>query len=77
LGVVKKMCGADQYGAPPMYGLKDGQAGAPATVAMAQGPAAPAAVPAWVPTAVAAANGPAGPAGALALAARKRRSARG
>jgi hypothetical protein len=45
-GAVKRACGVDQYEAPPMAGLKDGQAGAPATVAVAKGPMVPAAAPA-------------------------------
>jgi hypothetical protein len=52
-----------------------------ATAVVAQDPAAPAAVPIGVPTAAETSKGPAapvvGPAGELALAARKRRLARG
>jgi hypothetical protein len=80
-GAAKKVCDVDQYEAPPMDGLKDGQAGAPATAAVAQGPAALAAMPVKVPMAAATSMGPvapaAGPAGALMPAVRKRRPTRG
>jgi hypothetical protein len=77
-GATKKACDVDQYGAPPMDGSKDGQAGAPATVptgatataAVVQGPAMLTAVPAGVPMTSIASKGPAG---VLALAARKGR----
>jgi hypothetical protein len=88
-GAVKKACGVDQYGAPPMDELKNGQAGAlatvhvgvPATAAVAQGSATPVAVPTRASTAVAASKEPTapttGPAGALAPTVRKRRPVRG
>jgi hypothetical protein len=60
-GVAKKGCSIDQYGAPPMDESKDSQAGAPATAAVAQGPAAPVVVPARAPTAATASKGPAVP----------------
>jgi hypothetical protein len=80
-GAAKKVCDVDQYEAPPMDGLKDGQAGAPATAAVAQGPAALAVMPVKVPMAAATSMWPmapaAGPAGALMPAVRKRRPTRG
>jgi hypothetical protein len=76
-----KVCGVDQYGAPPMDGSKGNQAGAPAAVSKAQGPAAPAAMPARAPTTTAASKGLAAPtarpAGALASTARKGGPTRG
>jgi hypothetical protein len=62
---MKKACSVDQYGASPMDGSKDGQAGAPAavpvrapvTAAVAQGVAAPTSVPTGAPTTSAVAQG--------------------
>jgi hypothetical protein len=80
---MKKKCGVNQYGAPPMDRLKDGQAGAPAavpmralaTAAVAQGTAAPVTVPAGVPTMATTSKSPTAPktglAGALAPATMK------
>jgi hypothetical protein len=61
---VKKACGVDQYGAPPMDWSKDGQAGAPATTVVTVASKVPA-----MPTA--------GPMRALTPAVRKRGSTEG
>jgi hypothetical protein len=45
-GDVKKVCGVDQNGAPPMHGLKDGQAGVPVP-ASATGPTCSTRKPYW------------------------------
>jgi hypothetical protein len=72
------VCDIDQYGAPSIDGSKDDQAGVPATVAVAQGPATSVTVPTGAPTATAASKGPTTPtAQALAPAARKKRPAGG
>jgi hypothetical protein len=68
------VCDVDQYGAPPMDRLKGSQAGVPAAVSEAQGPATHAAMTVGSPTVMTTSKGLAAPAtrpaGALVLAAR-------
>jgi hypothetical protein len=74
-GATKKACYTNQYGAPSMDRLKDGQA--PTTAVVDKGSTTPTAVPTRAPTSTAAAKGPAGPTGALTPATEKGRPTKG